>query len=62
MCRCLCVLNVVSHFSQGGDVLCDMFSYDVLGNFVFKMFTALITLIISVPDGAAHVVLDVFVC
>ena len=29
MCRCLCVLNVVSHFSQGGDVLCGMFSYDV---------------------------------
>ena len=56
------MLTVVSQISQGGDVLRGMLSYDVQGHFVCKMFTALITLIISVPDGAAHVVSDVFVC
>ena len=56
------MLNVVSQLSQGEDVLRGMLSYDVQGHFVCKMFMALITLIISVPDGAAHVVLCVFVC
>ena len=59
---CLCVLNIVSQISQGGDVLRGMLSYDVQGHFICKMFMALITLIIAVLDGAAHVVLGVFMC
>ena len=60
--RCLYLLNVVSQLSQGGDVLRGMLSYGVQGNFVCKIFMALITFIIAVRDGAAHVVLGVFVC
>ena len=56
--RCLYVLNVVSQISQGGDVLRGMLSYDVQGHFVCKMFMALITFIIAVCDGEAHVMLD----
>ena len=56
------MLNVVSQLSQGGDVLRGMLNYDVQGNFVCKMFMALITFIIAVLDGTAHVVLGVFVC
>ena len=52
------MLNVVSQISQGGDVLRGMLSYDVQGHFVCKMFMALITFIITVRDGEAHVVLD----
>ena len=52
------MLNVVSQLSQGGDVLHGMLSYDVQGHFVCKMFMALITFIITVRDGEAHVVLD----
>ena len=56
--RCLYVLNVVSQLSQGGDVLRDMLSYGVQGNFVCKIFMALITFIIAHRNGEAHVVLD----
>ena len=56
------MLTVVSQISQGGDVLRGMLSYDVQGHFICKMFMALITLIIAVLDGAAHVVLGVFMC
>ena len=56
------MLNIVSQLSQGGDVLRGMLSYDVQGHFICKMFMALITLIIAVLDGAAHVVLGVFMC
>ena len=56
------MLNFVSQLSQGGDVHCGMLSYGVQGNFVCKIFMALITFIIAVRDGAAHVVLGVFVC
>ena len=35
-----------------------MLSYDVQGHFVCKMFMALITFIIAVCDGEAHVMLD----
>ena len=52
------MLNVVSQLSQGRDVLHGMLSYDVQGHFVCKMFMALITFIITVRDGEAHVVLD----
>ena len=52
------MLTVVSQISQGGDVLRGMLSYDVKGHFVCKMFMALITFIITVRDGEAHVVLD----
>ena len=52
------MLNIVSQLSQGGDVLRGMLSYDVQGHFVCKMFMALITFIIDVHDGKAHVVLD----
>ena len=56
------MLNVVSQLSQGRDVLHGMLSYDVQDHFICKMFMALITLIISILNGAAHVVLGVFVC
>ena len=52
------MLNVVSQLLQGGDVLRGMLSYDVQSHFVYKMFMALITFIITVRDGEAHVVLD----
>ena len=52
------MLNVVSQLSQGGDVLHGMLSYDVQGHFVCKMFMALITFIIVVRNGEAHVTLD----
>ena len=52
------MLNVVSQISQGGDMLRGMLSYDVQGHFVCKMFMALITFIITVRHGEAHVVLD----
>ena len=52
------MLNVVSQLSQGGDVLHGMLSYDVQGHFVCKMFMALITFIVTVRDGEAHVMLD----
>ena len=52
------MLNVVSQLSQGEDVLRGMLSYDVQGHFVCKMFMALITFIIAVCDGEAHVMLD----
>ena len=52
------MLNVVSQLSQGEDVLRGMLSYDVQGHFVCKMFMALITFIIAVCDGEAHVILD----
>ena len=56
--RCLCVLNVVSQLSQGGDVLLGMLNYGVQGHFVCKMLMALITFIIAICDRVAHVVLD----
>ena len=49
--RRLCVLNVVSQISQGGDVLPGMLTYDVQGHFECKMFMALITFIIAVRDA-----------
>ena len=52
------MLNVVSQLSQGGDVIRGMLTYDVQGHFVCKMFMALITFIIAVRDGEAHVKLD----
>ena len=52
------MLTNISQISQGGDVLRAMLSYDVQGHFVCKMFMALITFIITVRDGEAHVVLD----
>ena len=51
------MLTVVSQISQGGDVLRGMLSYDVQGHFVCKIIMALITLIIAVCDGEAHVML-----
>ena len=39
-------------------MLCGMLSYDVQGHFVCKMFMALITFIIVVRNGEAHVMLD----
>ena len=52
------MLNVVSQLSQGGDELRGMLSYGVQGNFVCIIFMALITFIIAVRDGEAHVELD----
>ena len=52
------MLNVVSQLSQGRDVLHGMLSYDVQDHFICKMFVALITFIIAVHDGEAHVMLD----
>ena len=52
------MLNVVSQLSQGGDVLRGMLSYDVEGHLVCKMLMALITFIIVVRDGEAHVMID----
>ena len=56
--KCLYVLNVVSQLSQGGDVLRDMLSYGVQGNFVYKIFMALITFIKADCNREAYVVLD----
>ena len=52
------MLNLASQLSQGGDVLRVMLSYDVQGHFICKMFMALITFIIALRDGEAHVMLD----
>ena len=52
------MLNVVSQLSQGRDVLHGMLSYDVQDHFICKMFMTLITFIIAVHDGEAHVMLD----
>ena len=52
------MLNVVSQLSQGRDVLHGMLSYDVQDHFICKMFMALITFIIAVRNGEAHVMLD----